>query len=626
MSVVDEVKDRLDIVEVIGRHVHLQKSGRYFKGLCPFHTEKTPSFYVFPDNQGWHCFGCNKGGDLFNFVMDFEGLDFRTALEELARRAGVELQPRTPEQIEAESESERLRHLLEAAAAYYHTLLLTAPQAAHARAYVEQRGFTRDTLTTFQLGYSLNDWDATRTYLFGKGFSVEEQVKAGMLVERDGGGTFDRFRNRLMIPICDRRGRVIAFGGRVLNPDDQPKYMNSPQTTLFDKSNVLYGYHLANQAIREADAAIIVEGYMDVMIPHQAGYQNVVAPMGTALTEGHLQQLQRLTKRFILALDPDAAGIHGTLQGLETARQTLDREWEAVFDPRGLVGVEGRLKADIRVVVLPEGRDPDELILENPAQWEQLVTESQPIVRFFFEQLLKQENPREPKGKARIVDAILPLLNDIGDSVEREAYVQDIAIRLGLDARGLLDRLRVRERAQAVRRQSAVKAPGIATPGRTTLEGDPRIAVGDLEAYILTLLMRYPETLALADVQLDAAHLERINDDDFSGASRLIWLAWLELGAHPELELSDVLPIDLLEQVHTWVAAPLPDMPLDQWARDAVRTVLRLRERRLRDISRHTQSLVAEAQGEGDLKAERYLATLQGLSETLCRVQQALSR
>ncbi len=617
MSVVDEVKERLDIVEVIGRHVHLQKSGRYFKGLCPFHTEKTPSFYVFPDTQGWHCFGCNKGGDLFTFVMDFEGLDFRSALEELARRAGVELQPRTPEQVEAESESERLRSLLEAAAAYYHTLLLTAPQAAYARAYLEKRGFTLETIKTFRLGYSLNDWDATRAYLFGKGFSVAEQLKAGMLVEREGGGTFDRFRNRLMIPICDRRGRVIAFGGRVLNPDDQPKYMNSPQSVLFDKSNVLFGYHLANQAIREADAAIIVEGYMDVMIPHQAGYKNVVAPMGTALTEAHLQQLQRLTKRFILALDPDAAGIHGTLQGLETARQTLDREWDAVFDPRGLVGVEGRLKADIRVVVLPEGRDPDELILEDRARWEQLIANSQPIVRFVFEQLLKQEDPREPKGKARIVDAMLPLLNDIGDSVEREAYVQDIALRLGLDARGLLDRLRVRERAQAVRRQSAVKAPGAA--GRTT-------PVGDLEAYALTLFLRYPETLSLADTQLDAAQLERINDNDFTGTNRLIWLAWLEMSAHPELELGDVLPADLLEQVHTWMATPLPDMPLEQWARDAVRTVLRLREKRLRDISKHTQSLVAEAQGEGDLKAERYLTTLQRLSATLCRVQQALSR
>ncbi len=619
MSVVDEVKERLDIVEVIGRHVHLQKSGRYFKGLCPFHTEKTPSFYVFPDTQGWHCFGCGRGGDLFNFVMEFEGLDFRTALQELARRAGVELQPRTPEQVEAESESERLRLLLEAAAAYYHTLLLTAPQAAYARAYLEKRGFTQETIKTFQLGYSLNDWDATRAYLFGKGFSVEEQLKAGMLVEREGGGTFDRFRNRLMIPICDRRGRVIAFGGRVLPlshsaPDAQPKYMNSPQSVLFDKSKVLFGYHLANQAIREADAAIIVEGYMDVMIPHQAGYKNVVAPMGTALTEAHLQQLQRLTKRFILALDPDAAGIHGTLQGLETARQTLDREWDAVFDPRGLVGVEGRLKADIRVVTLPEGRDPDELILEDRARWEQLIANSQPIVRFVFEQLLKQEDPREPKGKARIVDAMLPLLNDIGDSVEREAYVQDIALRLGLDARGLLDRLRVRERAQAVRRQSAVKAPGLATPA------------SDLEAYALSILLNYPALLPVVDNQLQDTGFEEINGKDFSNEYFFVWSAWLEIGKNPELEWQDVLSSDLVKRVFELQKGLPPEISSGHPEREILRTILILRERRTRDISKEVQNLIIEAQASGDLAGIQYGKVLQDLNEYLKRLHKTLAK
>ncbi|MBN1875498.1 MAG: DNA primase, partial [Anaerolineae bacterium] len=422
MGVVDEVKDRLDIVDVIGKSVHLQKSGRSFKGLCPFHTEKTPSFFVFPDSQHWHCFGCGKGGDIFNFVMEYEGLDFRTALEELARQAGVEVRPLTPEQVEQQSEAERLYALLEAATEYYHQLLLTAPQAARARDYLRHRGFTRDTITTFHLGYSLETWDGVRTHLWGQGYSIEEQIKAGMLVEREEGGTYDRFRDRIMIPICNRRGQIIAFGGRVLTPEAQPKYMNSPQTLIFDKSKVLFGYHLASQAIREADEAVIVEGYMDVMIPHQAGYKNVVAPMGTALTEAHLKQLQRLTKRFVLALDPDTAGIHAMMRGLEVARDTLDREWQPIFDPRGLVGYEGRLKADIRVVDLPDGLDPDELILDNPARWEALLQHSQPVVRFYFEQLLLQENPREPKGKARIVDAMLPLLNDIADGVEREAY------------------------------------------------------------------------------------------------------------------------------------------------------------------------------------------------------------
>ncbi|TFG65480.1 MAG: DNA primase, partial [Anaerolineales bacterium] len=320
MSVVDDIKDKLDISDYIRRHIQLQKAGRNFRGLCPFHTEKTPSFFVFPDNGRWHCFGCGKGGDIFTFAMEVEGVDFHTALEDLAAQAGVILQPLSPAQKQQESEAERLRSIIQEAVHYYHTLLRTAPQACHARAYLKERGMNADCIETFQLGYSLESWDALRTHLLGKGFSVEDLVKSGMLVQRDDQRTYDRFRDRIMIPILDRKGNPIAFGGRVLQPEAQPKYMNSPQSPLFDKSQVLFGYHQANQAIRQEDSAIIVEGYMDVMIPHQAGFKNVVAPMGTALTEAHLKQLQRLTQRFILAMDADSAGIHGTIQGLETAR------------------------------------------------------------------------------------------------------------------------------------------------------------------------------------------------------------------------------------------------------------------------------------------------------------------
>ncbi len=613
MSVVDNVKDRLDLAEYIGRHVQLQKSGRNLKGLCPFHTEKTPSFFVFPDNQRWHCFGCGKGGDVFNFAMEFEHLDFRTALEELARQAGVELRPRTPEQVEAANEADRLRELLAEAAAYYHHLLRTAPQAARARDYLRARGFSAEALATFQIGYSLDSWDATRSHLSGKGYTVEEQVKAGMLVQKEGGGTYDRFRDRVMIPIHDRRGRVIAFGARALAPDAMPKYMNSPQTPLFDKSSVLYGYHLASGPIRDADAAVIVEGYMDVIIPYQAGYRNIVAPMGTALTEAHLKQLQRLTRNFILALDPDAAGVHATLRGLEVARETLDREWEPVFDPRGLVGYEGRLKADIRVVTLPDGLDPDELILDDPQKWEALLARAQPVVRFYFQQLLQQENPQEPKGKARIIDAMLPLLNDIADGVEREAYAQEIALRLGLDARMLLDRLRVRERAQAVRQQSAVKRAD-ATP-----------LSADREAYVLTVLMRNPELLQPLDQHLVNADLAPLNKEDFSTTYMLVWEAWLTMGQDPTVEMEDLLPDDLLEQVNAWITAPLPEMTPEQWGRDVERVVLRLRELRLRQIKHRLDSLIGEAQREGDLRGELYAAKIHELSQDLRRIQQALA-
>ncbi|MGC9349338.1 MAG: DNA primase [Anaerolineae bacterium] len=619
MSVVDEVKERIDLTDYVSRHVHLEKSGRYFKGLCPFHTEKTPSFFVFPDDQRWHCFGCNRGGDIFNFVMELDGLDFRTALEELARQAGVALRPQTPQEIQAQSEAERLRALVAAAAEYYHTLLMTSPQAEQARDYLKSRGFNRKTVETFQLGYSMDAWDALRTHLLGQGFSVEEQVKAGMLVERDDGRTYDRFRDRVMIPIHDRRGRPIAFGGRVLKPEDQPKYMNSPQTPLFDKSRVLFGYHQASRGIRESDAAVIVEGYMDVMIPHQAGFTNIVAPMGTALSEAHLKQLQRLTKRFILALDPDSAGIHGTLQGLETARKTLDRDWDAVFDPRGLVGYEGRLKADIRVITLPRGLDPDELVLEDPDRWKALVASSEPVVRFYFHHMLQQGDPNEPKMKSRIVDAMLPLLSDIRDSIEREAYVQEIAQELELDARVLLDRLRAMERAEAVRSQAAVRDARIT--------GSQSRPPTDMEAHVLTVLMQHPEVRTRVDALLEEAELEPIREKDFSNQYRLIWSSWVEMREHPELELEDFLPSDILEVVQGWLTQGLPEMSLAQWERDVMRTILRMRERNLRQILNETRVLLQYVRpDEEEEDGGQYRMTVIKLTNHMWRIQQALAQ
>lgn len=609
MSVIDLIKDRLDIAEVIGRTVQLQRAGRNLRGLCPFHSEKTPSFYVFPDNQRWQCFGCNKGGDIFTFVMETQGLDFRTALEELGRQAGVEVRPLTPMQIQAGAEAERLLTLSEAAANYFHALLTSAPQAARAREYLQRRGFKATTLETFQLGYSLRSWDALRTHLLGQGFTVEDMVKAGLLVEKDEGGTYDRFRDRLIIPIRDRRGRVIAFGGRVLNPEDEPKYMNSPQSPLFDKSHVLFGLDLASQAIREADAAIIVEGYMDVMIPYQEGYCNVVAPMGTALTEAHLKQLHRLTRHFIMALDPDAAGIHATLRGLETARQSLEREWEPVFDARGLIGYEGRLNADIRVVTLPDGLDPDELLLRAPEQWENLLAQAQPVVRFYFSQLLEQENKDEPKGKARIVDAMLPLLRDISNTIEREAYAQEIALHLGLDARMLLDRLHVRERVEAVRREQG---------------SSDRERPQDQESHALRILLAYPELLERVDIELVKLELEPLCDEDFGAEGRMLWLALLELMANPALEWEDLLPPDLAMRVKEWAQTPLPEKTPEEWERNLLRTVLWIRERNVRQRNEEMRGLLLEAKAMGDSKGAEYAATMTRLADTLVRIQRAL--
>jgi DNA primase len=613
MSVVDEIKERLDLADVVSRYIQLQKAGRNYKALCPFHNEKTPSFVVFPESQNWHCFGCDRGGDVFSFVMEYEGWDFRTALEELGNQAGVEVQEQTPAQVEAAKEKDRLLAALEAAADYYHTLLRSAPQAKGARAYLRRRGFTGETVRDFRLGYSQRSWDALRTHLLGKGFTVDELVKAGLLVEKEDGGTYDRFRDRVMIPIRDRRGRVIAFGGRVLHPDDAPKYMNSPQTPLFDKSKVLFGLDLAARPIRDADAAVIVEGYMDVMIPYQEGYKNVVAPMGTALTEMHLKLLQRLTHNFIMALDPDAAGVNATLRGLETARQTLDRQWRAVFDARGLVGYEGQLDADIRVVLLPDGVDPDELILEDKQAWDELLETAQPVVRFYFNQLLEQENPDEPKGKARIVDAMLPLLRDISSGVEREAYTQEIAQRLSINPRTLLDRLRAHERVRRIQRKAAV-----ATSDRSALPAD-------LEGHALNILLHYPGLETHVDINLVEMDFAPIRDEDFSSDYRFIWDAWLEVLANPTLSLDELLLPSQLETVEKWRSTPLPEKELEEWKRDVVRTVLMIREQRLREKHRQIQRLLFESQTEGRYLDKQYGKVLDQIHRDLRRIQIALN-
>jgi DNA primase len=624
MGVIDEVKDRLDIVEVISSYVPLQKSGRNYKALCPFHSEKTPSFVVFPDSQRWHCFGaCGEGGDVFTFVMKREGWDFRTALEELARRAGVELRPRTPAQAQAEEEADRLREILAAAAQYYHHLLCHAPEVDAARAYIGRRGLSDEAVERFLLGYSLPSWEGARAYLTERGYTVEELVKAGLLVQReDSGTTYDRFRDRLMIPIRDGQGRVIGFGARTLDPEGRPKYINSPQTPLFDKGRTLFGLDLARQTIRREDRAVIVEGYMDVMQAHQAGFANVVAQMGTALTEPQLRQLQRYTRRLVLALDPDAAGIQATLRGVEVAREVLEQEWEPIFDPRGLVGYEARLGAEIRVLRLPRGQDPDDLIREDAQRWAALVEEAAPVVDFYLQILLEGIDLDDTKAKARVVDRLLPVLRAVANPVEREDYVQKIARVLRLDARAVQSRLRSTGHRRARPQRSIARARDQSPRG---------IVEADLEGYCLAALLQRPGILSQVNEALRESQLEPLRGQDFQDVGdRAIFEAWEALLAtgHPvSIEaLGADLPTELhtrLEELHTSEAPQLAD---EQLVRDVTLTLLRLRTRNLRHLGQELNFLTLEAQEAGDIRAERYAGALRAYTETLLRTQQALAQ
>jgi DNA primase len=606
MSTIDEIKERLDAVELISNHVQLKRAGRSYKGLCPFHEERTPSFVVFPDTGTWHCFGaCGEGGDIFTFVMKHEGWDFRTALEELAQRAGVQLEPRTPKQQAEAQEHVRLREILATAALYYHNLLLNAPQAQRARDYVARRGFQERTVETFQLGYALDEWHALETFLLGKTYNKQDLILAGLLVERDDGRIYDRFRGRLMIPIRDVRGRVIGFGARTLDPEGVPKYLNSPQTPVFDKSRTLYGLDNAAKGIRAADRAVVVEGYMDVMQAHQAGFTNLVAQLGTALTEDNLRRLTRYTRRVILALDPDTAGQAATMRGLDVARQALESEWQPVFDARGLIRMEARLSADIRVLTLPPGRDPDDLLHHDPARWAILVDEAAPLVEHYMRAVLRDKDLNDPKVKDEVTKALIPVIQGVPSPVERDHYAQKLARTLRVNERAMLDMVAGESRRRKRRR----------VPQKSASPAIKRRRGIDLETYCLQGLFQSPQTLGAANAALNDIGLDSISATDLNNPEhREIFRAWQELlaeGITPTLgQLAQAVP----QQLHTRLRALLapqnkkwpPDAQAnsgqdtlelrpDEIQEDLLNGLFRLRERNLKQRSLNIHFLLEDA-------------------------------
>lgn len=511
MGVVDEVKQRIDVVELISSYVPLKKAGRNYKGLCPFHAEKTPSFVVFPDSQTWHCFGaCGTGGDVFRFIMQREGLDFSEALRELAQRAGVTLSSPTPRSEAADRQREKLLDIHTAAAQYFYHLLRRSKEAAHARDYLAGRAISSETVERFQLGYALNTWEGLKSHLIRRGYAEADLVEAGLVITKEeSGSSYDRFRDRLIIPIRDMQGRVIAFGARALNPNDVPKYLNSPQTSLFDKSGTLFGLDLAKRAIREADRAVIVEGYMDVLSAHQHGHANVVAGMGTALSEAQLRLLKRFTRNFILALDADVAGDAATLRGIALARETLDRQSVPVPTAQGLIRFEDQLDADIRIATLPSGRDPDDILRQSPDLWPEIIEEALPVVDFYLQVVAAQYDLTAAKGKSALVREVLPLLQEVNDRVERNHYVGQLARLVKIDERALLAELDDGPRPSTLRRRPTKIQPAAEAPS------DEQKRVFGLEEYSLAILMGKPQVLTGANEELSSLDLAPVSANDF---------------------------------------------------------------------------------------------------------------
>jgi DNA primase len=484
MGVIDEIKQRIDIVDVVSQYAKLTKAGRTFRALCPFHSEKNPSFFVYPEQQSWHCFGaCNTGGDVFSFIMKKQGIDFGEALRQLAQRAGVTIPSRFEPRGEGE-ERQRLYQINQAAAQYFHNLL-NSPAGEKTRSYLKERGFLTKTIADFQLGFSLDSWEALKPHLINSGYSETELLTVGLIIEAENGKTHDRFRSKLMIPIFDVRGRVTGFGARVLD-DSLPKYINSPQTPVFDKSSTLYGINLAKDAIRQQNLAVIVEGYMDVITAHQNGFNNVVASMGTAVTEKQVSILKRLTKNLALALDADAAGDEAMLR---------------------CVDYENTLDAEVKVIMLPRGKDPDDVIKEDAKSWQKLLEEALPIVDYTFNMVTSGLDLTTAKGKSLAVDKLLPIIAAIKDPVRQAHYLQKLAQLLNVSERSIeaaLARIRPKQSRGEPKQEVANQLqPLLSSP---------------VEEYCLALLLQHPE-LKTSTQELSPEYFE-------NSENREIFIAW----------------------------------------------------------------------------------------------------
>jgi DNA primase len=591
---VDQIKERLDPVELIGRYVPLKKAGRTYKGLCPFHSEKTPSFVVYPDDGHYHCFGCGQNGDIFTIVMRLENLDFGDALRLLADRAGVVLETR-PEAAVEDRARDHIREINRTAAQFFHNLLLRSPSAQIARDFLARRGVNAQTIAAWELGYSQDSWHELTSYMVERGITVPDLLAAGVVKRRaqedqqadeDAAVTaddvYDYFRGRVMFPIRDAKGQVTGFGARTLS-DEQPKFLNSPQTLTFDKSASLYGIDHAREAIRSTGNSVIVEGYLDVLIAHQLGINNVVASLGTALTERQLTQLKRLGKRLVLALDADAAGDEAALRGLTTAREVMDRVAVPVTNWRGLIQFEYRLDADLRVLALPRGEDPDNVILRSVDEWRLLVDQALPVVDFWMRQVTSRANLADPRQKAAAVDQLAPLIREVIDPVAQAEYVRRLSVMTHTDER--LVEARVRAASQTGPTRPSDTAESTAAPARR----QPAT-----EDYLLFHLLRRPSMFA---------HLSDLEPGDFEDVqNREIFRAIVREGRAVGTVLVNTLRTGLdpvlvgrLEELAGLDAAMPESSDSDAENEVAVASVRMRLASRKKDLQRLTFTLLDEA-------------------------------
>lgn len=461
MDAVSEVKAKLSIEDVVSEYVELKRSGRNFKGLSPFGNEKTPSFMVSPEKQIWHDFSSGKGGDMFTFIQEVEGLDFKQTLELLARKAGVDLDQFKSVGKGNSKQKERLYEILDLASRFYQAQLKTNKIALE---YLfKKRAFSKETILLFKFGYSPNNGQALYNFLLKKGYKAEEQKHAGLITQRYNGWG-DMFRGRVMIPLCDAQGRVVGFTARLLNDEpDAPKYINTPSTLLYDKGRQAYGLHLAKDSIRKKGFSVVVEGNLDVVASHQAGITNVVAAAGTALTENHLKELGRFAEDVRFAFDSDRAGIAATERAIPLAQK---------------VGV------NVSIITIPDGKDPDELVRKDPNLWHKAIDSKQYAVDWLIDRYKSLLDLSTGQGKREFTDVVLSTVKKLQDKVEQDHYISILAELIGVSPEAMRAKMKESRQASSIRLKSAKN---------TDKEDKNTVERRKTEQHIISLILMQPK-------------------------------------------------------------------------------------------------------------------------------------
>ncbi|MGH9053344.1 MAG: DNA primase [Acidimicrobiia bacterium] len=572
---IERVRAATDLVQLVEEVTTVKRRGRSAMAICPFHQEKTPSLSIDAARSLWYCFGCQASGDLFGFVQDSQGLTFTEALEQLARRAGIELRP-DPKAARKRGEREPLVEAVERSVDFYHRRLLKAPDSGRARAYLRGRGYDAEIVERFQLGYAPGEWDALVSHLRAGGLSEKVVVGAGLAVRSRHGRLVDRFRGRLMFPIHDLRGDPVGFGGRLLEGEGA-KYVNSPETRLYSKSRLLYGLQWAKADIVRAGYAVVVEGYTDVIALHQAGLPVAVATCGTALGAGHFDLLRRFTERVVLAFDADRAGAGASLRGFDLT-------------------VPGDL--DLRVSLLPEGKDPADLVQAGEAAiLRKLVEESVSLIQFRLEEELRRFNLDEPEARGRAVRATAPLVARHPDSLVRHEYGAFLSRRTGVELGAVLAAVE-----EAVRRAHRERPAQPLRPARPHLSGQQKA-----ERELLRLLLA--NHAGLREIKVEA---EFLTHEDHRRAFELLAPEILALPAGEPPDLGALLGEDRGEVAAMLRGLALEERPLEEPAELAARLQGWAFERRIEELRRALASL--EAEGEPETHSE-LLAELVSLEQ-----------